>query len=241
MRKTIMIRTSFRKNNLLQAAVALAIVAALAPASVWAASPAPAGSETDTGWRIRFYAAAIDMGSESDGFDRNGGFDFDIGGGLGFNAEYQLSKRLGIDLGVLSGAGVDLAYDSGWAGHSSRVSQETLTFTPLTVGLDVHLTPESRVDLYASPLIALVQYGGFAVRSGPTGVRTEWDFDEDLAFGASLGLGVPFGNERWSFEANLTYLDTTLEGSTGSELTMDNGFDSTIFGLGFGYRFGRPG
>ncbi len=202
-----------------------------------------ASATTDSGWQIRFYAAAIDMEHDSapdrpDGF----GFDMDAGAGAGFNAEYRFSRRLGVDLGVLSGAGVDVAHYRTFAGNSGWVTSETLTFTPFTVGLDIHLTPDARVDVYACPLVALVQYGGLAVRSGPTGVSTDWDFDEDLAVGATLGLGVPIGQRRWSFQANLTYLDSSLEGRGSNGSRFDGGYDSTVFGLGFGYRFGgKPG
>lgn len=206
---------------------------------------AGASAESDRGWQIRFYAAAIDMNDDPTGPNRAGGssFDLDVGGGLGFNAEYRFSPRLGLDLGILSGAGVDVETGATRAGNWGFVNHESVTFTPLTAGLDIHLIPDARVDVYVCPLVALVQYGGLAVRSGPTGVRTEWDFDEEFAFGAGLGIGVPFGRnerrQRWSFQANLTYLESSLNGSNGDASRITSDYDSTIFGLGFGYRFGR--
>ncbi len=216
------------------------LAVALAAAATFTLT-ASASAETDTGWQIRFYAAAIDMDDGSGASGRYGGssFDFDVGAGVGFNAEYRFTPRLGVDLGILSGAGVDI--ETAWvpAGNPGWVTSETLTFTPLTVGLDIHLTPDARVDFYACPLVALVQYGGLAVRSGPTGVRTEWDFDEDFAVGASLGLGVPFSRNRWSFQTSLTYLESSVDGGSSNGLRIDGDYDSTIFGFGFGYRFGQ--
>ena len=216
----------------------LLLAGVLAPA-------AEAAGQNDPGWRIRFYAAAIDMESGADGSSQTGtvdAFDMDVGAGVGFNAEYRFSPRLGVDLGILGGAGVDIETGRYWARNSVRGTYEdsydSLTMTPLTAGLDIHLTPNARVDFYACPMVALVQYGGLAVRSGPSGVRWDWDFDEDVALGAALGVGVPLGENRWSFQANLTYLDSSLEGRAQDGTRVVGDYGSTIFGLGFGYRFG---
>ena len=210
------------------------ILAAASLAAALLALPATA-SEAEPGWQIRLYAAAISMDDDASG---NRYVDLDVGAGLGFNAEYRFTPRLGIDLGILSGAAIDIETVGPWPG-TGWVSHDAVTFTPLTAGLDIHLTPDARVDLYACPMVALVHYGGLAVRNGPGGVRTHWDFDQDLAVGATLGLGVPFAHNRWSFQSSLTYLESSLDGSSNSGLRLDRSYDSTIFGFGFGYRFGR--
>jgi hypothetical protein len=231
-KECVMNRTKlYRTFSALAAVTVLTGVVLALPGNASAEVPARA----EAGWQIRFYAAAIDM----DDGTSDASFDVDIGGGVGFNAEYRFSPRFGVDLGVLSGAGIDIAAGRTWAGDLNWVTHDTVTFTPLTAGLDIHLTPDARVDLYACPMVALVQYGGFAVRSGPNGVRTEWDFDEDFALGATLGLGVPLGGERWSFQTSLTYLETSIDGSSNNGLRLGADYDSTIFGFGLGYRFGR--
>jgi opacity protein-like surface antigen len=219
-------------SGILLVAVALALPTA-APADTATVDDA----YSDTGWRLRFYAAAINFDDNTGQLDR-GGYGIDVGGGLGVNAEYRFSRRLGFDLGVIGGGGVDIQtrpvhYPAGtWYTH------DTLSFTPLTAGLDIHLTPENRVDLYFSPLVALVQYGGLVVRSGPGGVTTHIDFDSDFAIGAALGIGVPFHQQaRWSFNANLLYLDSNFDGSSQDGLRLDGDYDATVFGLGLGYRF----
>lgn len=219
-------------------------LAALATAVALAAAPALAATAADpieTGWQIRFYAAAIDMDHSSAGLTRPAGatrhYGSDTGGGLGVNGEYRFSRRLGIDLGLLSGGsvGVEAHYR---AGGTSWVSYDTLTFTPLTVGLDIHLTPGSRADVYVCPLVALIQYGKLETYAGPNDLGTRIDFDEDIAPGLAVGLGVPFGQGRWSFQANITYLDSTLEGRATNGVRVSSGYDSTIFGAGVGYKFG---
>ena len=222
----------FHFDRLLAVACATAALFAFAPRAV---------AQTEEGWRIRFYAAAIDM--ESDSASRPAsefGFDMEAGAGLGVHAEYRFSRRLGLDLGVLGGAAVNVASADSWPGvRHWGATQEALTITPLSAGVDIHLMPESRLDLYVCPMVALVRYGGFAPRSSGTGTWADWRLDEDLALGAALGLGVPFGRQKWSFEANLAYLDSSLEGSSADRGRFSANYDSTILGLGFGYRFGR--
>ena len=223
----------------------LAAVAVLAlPGLGWAdaeteTEPATATEpETYAGWRLRFQAASVDISNDSGTTGQGGTFDMDVGGGVGANAEYRFNRRLGIDLGVLAGAAVDLSVHSAQFGGATFLAHDTLAFTPWTVGLDVHLTPDSRVDLFFCPMLAWIHYGGVFVRTGPGGVAVSGiDIDDDLAPGAGLGLGVPFGSQRrWSFNANLTYLDSELSGAGSGGYRVNDDHDLTMFGLGFGYR-----
>ncbi len=224
-------RTSF---NLLSALLGVGLLIAPGPAS------ADTTPEFEPGWQLRFYVAAVDLDHSSSGLTRPAGtsrIGTDAGGGVGVNGEYRFSRRLGIDLGLFTGGSVDVEASAYRVGGTSRVAYDSLTFTPLTVGLDVHLTPASRVDVYVAPLIALIQYGELRTTAGPHGAGTEIDFDEDIAPGLSLGLGVPFGKKGWSFQAHITYLDSSLEGQGVDGLRVSSGYDSTIFGIGAGYRF----
>jgi hypothetical protein len=193
-------------------------------------------ADQDTGWNLRFYVASLDFDVET----RTGStiaYDSTVGGGVGVNAEYRFSRRLGLDVGILGAGGVDVSTRVGGPAGGTVVETETLGFTPVSVGLDVHLTPDHRVDLYVSPLAAWIRYGSVSTRVGPGMVSTTIDADDDLAPGAALGLTVPFGKQRrWSLVAHLMYLasDLSASGSGGTKLDSDN--NATIFGLGFGYR-----
>jgi len=211
----------------------------------WLALPVmtAAASEPDTGWRLRFYAASIDFDNSDAAAwqSHRSSYDVDFGFGLGVNAEYRFSRRLGVDVGILGGAAVDVAWNTVEVGQWVWAAHDTLTFTPMTAGLDIHLTPDKNVDLYFCPMLAWIHYGGLVVYSGSGWTETTIDFDQDLAVGAALGLGVPFGErEQWSFIANLTYLESALEsdGWVGGRIAGD--YDATMFGLGFGYRFRGP-
>jgi hypothetical protein len=200
----------------------------------------PAHADADTGWQLRFHLAAIDFDEGSDGQNRLPGgwrYDIDIGGGVGLNAEYRFSRRLGFDMGLLLGGGFNVEARTLQVGQVTTAAYDTVSFTPLTAGLDIHLTPDSRVDFYACPMIALVHYGSLAVHTGVSGTTTRIDFDQDFALGAALGLGVPFGERRWSFQANLSYLDASVSGSSGEGVIVSSDNDATILGLGIGYRF----
>ena len=211
------------------------LVAALALVVAWTALPPTAHAELEPGWRLRFAVTTIDFDSDR---RAGSGFNIDIGGGVTVNAEYRFNRRLGLDLGLLAGGGMDVIGQDATIGVVDWTVYDTMSVTGLTAGLDIHLTPESRVDLYVCPVVALMQYGALVFEAGPGGQWTGVDFDEDLAVGAGLGLGVPFGERRsWSFNANLTYLASSLNGSDHGDLRTEEDHDLTMFGLGLGYRF----
>lgn len=193
------------------------------------------------GWSLRLYAAAIDFDDSSESLNRpigRVGYSIDAGGGLGLSTEYRFTRRLGVELGVLAGGGVGIEASAGRGSGASWVTYDDLSFTPFTVGFGIHLTPGRALDFRVSPLVAWVNYGSLSVAVAPGSVATSRiEMDSDLAPGVALGLGVPLGGQRWSFEASLTYLDTDLSGSGPPGLQVDSSFASTVFGVGVGYRF----
>ncbi len=232
-----MTRTGIQPKRLAVWAV-VAILGLALPVGALASTPDEA---YDAGWSLRFYLAAVDFNQTSSEPGAPGGgdsWDINYGGGVGFNAEYRFSRHLGIDLGVLAGAGVDIAARTVEVGQTTSVVYDTVSFTPVTTGLDIHLTPEARVDVYLCPTLAWVRYGGMTVTAdSAVGTTTEVDFDDDLAAALALGLGVPFGNEHWSLQANVTYMDGSMSGSARNGTRLDRDYDMTLFKVGFGYRF----
>lgn len=210
------------------------LVVLTAAAITWPAVPAVADGQAEPGWRLRVSVASMD-------FDSNltrGGYGIDIGVAAAINGEYRFNRRLGLDLGAFGGGGVDVVSQRTWIGWSHLDVYDTMSVSGLTAGLDVHLTPNSRADLYVCPMVALMQFGGlvFDARSGH--VVTAVDFDEDFALGASLGLDVPLGERRvWSFNAYVAHLESTLNGNDRGDLRIDDDYDVNMLGLGFGYRF----
>lgn len=194
---------------------------------------ARAGEET--GWRLRVDFGFFDPAGEGITVDTGlttVSTDLDGGGGVGVRAEYQMSRRFGVEFGFFSGASVDINVLSG-----SSSSVEINSFTPFAVGANLHLTPGSRVDLYMGPQLAWVSYSSLEVGAGPGFAGTTISVDTDLGPAAILGLDIPVGERRrWSFQTSLRYFDTRMEGGSGTN-SLDGDFDPTVFSLGFGYRF----
>lgn len=76
---------------------------------------------------------------------------------------------------------------------------------PLSVGLNVHLIPKSRVDLYVGPTLDYVFYGDFKVEGESLSI------DDDVTWGAVLGLDIPLGDKGWMLTGAARYLDTEAE------------------------------
>lgn len=210
------------------------LVALAALAVAWPAA-AQAASQVETGWRLRFSVASMDFDSN---LHTRSGYGIDIGGAVAVNGEYRFNRRLGLDLGAFGGGGVDVVGHRSWIGTGHVDVYDTMSVSGLTAGLDIHLTPDSRADLYICPMLALMQFGGVVFAAGPNRATTVVDFDEDLAVGASLGLGVPLGERRsWSFNTYLTHLESTLNGNDRGNLRVEEDYNTTLVGIGFGYRF----
>ena len=198
------------------------------------AGPAP---EVEDPWRLRFDLSWVNPSGSSVFVNTGGsalGIDFNTGFGAGLRAEYLFSPRYGVEFGLLGAGNVDIA--SGVFGGAAASDLDVSGFAPLTVGLNVHLTPDSPVDVYLGPLLALVNYSSVDVRSIFGVAVTGVSIDNDVGWGAIAGFDVPVGKGGWLLHANLRYIDTDMKDS-GGLVSFDSEFDPVIFSLGFGYRF----
>ena len=162
------------------------------------------------------------------------GVSFDTGFGAGLRGEYQFSRQLGVELGVLAAGSVDVA--AGIFGGTIGSDVGVSGFVPVTLGLNVHLTPNRKVDLYAGPLLTLVRYNSVDVWTAIGVAGTTESIETDTGWGASLGLDVPLGRHGWMVQANLRYIDTDMK-DTGGIISFNSKFDPVIFSVGVGYRF----
>ena len=199
-----------------------------------------AGFTGDRAWLLRVTGVSVDSDAhavEVMGTGEGLSITTSSGFGVGFDLEYRVSNRLGVDFGVLSAApSVGTSVDVGW--KSINISADAgVTMTPITAGLNVHLTPDSRFDIYVGPLLAYVVYDSFTLSAGP-GLSESFSSENDVGFGANIGVDVGLDKQgRWTFNASLKYIDTTLEASPSDGSPGKTDFDPTIFGVGFGYRF----
>lgn len=209
--------------------------------------PAAAG---DGQWHLRVHAAWVrpdlswQMSPEPGTVVR---VDADDAWGLGISGEYQVSELLGIDLGIMRAVpDVDLHVEDSSLGASISAS-DGLTMTPLSLGLNFHLTPKQRFDLYIAPYLAYVLYSDVEWRVKETliidGVPVELEdairfaVSNDLAYGAVLGADIPIGPKRWYFSGSLRYMVTELDGTDdeGDREILD--LDPFIVSVGVRYSF----
>lgn len=100
--------------------------------------------------------------------------------------------------------------------------------TPLLVGPNFHFGPSDKVDLYAGPFLGYVFYGDVTIENERISV------DDDFAYGAVLGLDVPFGEGGFAFSASARYMVTEAQPRDENE-ALD--IDPVTLLVGVGYRF----
>ncbi len=204
------------------------------------ALPAPASAEDDN-WQLRVSAVWLDpdvsfTDIDSDGSRVAASADKDIGFGLAL--ERRFSSRLGVEIGALFSE-PDVVLDADLGGGLQFTASDSVSFTAITAGLNVHLTPDRAVDLYVGPLLAHVLFGDVGLRAQIAGESLAQDFssNDDFALGAQIGADIAFGGGPWSLNLAAKYLDTSLEITDGEGEETDLGFEPLILSVGFGYRF----
>ncbi len=213
---------------------------------------APAGAAD---LALRFQGQA----TSSDGDALGLGEDFGTSAGAYLGLEWRLNERLGLEAGLE------------WTELEQSGRQDTLVFSfettasvtliPVTVALDVHLTPKSRYDLYLAPRIGWVFFDDLEVRTevdlsafpGFPGLpgfpalpplptfpqipaqTIDLAVEDQFVYGLRLGFDAPFGASAWSFSSSLDLLgvDLELESTPGFSV----GLDPISIGLGVAYRF----
>ena len=161
---------------------------------------------------------------------------FNAGNGYGFgiDLEYRASRRLGIDFGILTATPViDVLIDE--VGVISASAQPRIT--PIYAGLNVHLTPDSPLDLYIGPVLAYVIYSSFDLVVDPWFLTEGFVTQNDFGIGVNLGLDIRLGDAGWLFTASFKFLDTTLVASPPDESIGRTDIDPMILSIGVGYRF----
>jgi outer membrane protein W len=162
------------------------------------------------------------------------GTSYDSGFGGGLRGEYQFSDRFGVELSMLSAGSVELSSGNSEGNFGSSVTVSA--FTPVMLGLNVHLTPDGPVDVYAGPLLALVRYSDVEFIAAMGTASASVSIEDDVGWGAIVGIEVPLGSRGWLVQGNLRYIDTDLKDSVGV-FSIDSDFDPLILSIGVGYRF----
>jgi outer membrane protein W len=215
------------------------LVAALA-VGAWSAASNGAAAQEER-WHLRFSA----LGAQS-----TSGVDTDPVPGFGLGLEYRVTPRIGIELGGLTvepeaEERINLFIADFTLESSYRI-------TPVLARVNFHFTPEGPVDFYAGPVAGYVDVSDVTLRlrvRGPFGDdsdEVELGADDELAWGAAVGLDVPIGGGRSFVTLGATYLRLPLD----VDLAIDNGEedpqeefevlgdpDPLVVHLGYGLRF----
>lgn len=152
------------------------------------------------------------------------------GASLGW--EFRCGHWVGIDLNAI------------YAKHDIDVegfrSIGKTAFVPLTVGLNVHVTPEkSPVDVFVGPLVGYALYDDIA--TAIDGYVLETDVDPNFVYGLNLGIEVPAPKRGWAFYAAVKYLVSeyeaklTIDGVSAGDFGID--VDPWIGQVGLAYRY----
>lgn len=168
----------------------------------------PASAETS--WQLRIGGLWFDSDGASQQVLIDGGRaesiiepDF----GLTATTEFRFNDRIGIEFGAILIGSPELRaqIDSGFESIEVR---DSFDMHVLGAGINFHLTPDRKVDVYLDPFI------GHAIFSDLVFVVTDDDVrfgvGDELAYGAVIGIDVPF-EERWSFNAAVRYFDLEIE------------------------------
>ena len=191
----------------------------------------------DSPWRIRVFGLSMNPTGDTVVVPDTGErIPYSAGNGFGFgiDLEYRVSRHFGIDFGVLTATPViDVLIDE--VGVISASAKPRIT--PVYAGLNVHLSPDSRFDLYIGPLLAYVVYSSFDLVVDPWFLTEGFVTQNDFWIGVNLGLDIRLGDGGWLLTAAFKYLDTTLEASPPDESIGRTDIDPMIFSIGVGYRF----
>lgn len=209
------------------------------------ASPAISAAETE-GWRLRLEAFRLEPSDSPTIVDDPGvtiRTNKDTGTGGGIAAEYRFGPRLGLDLSALGAAHGEFRVVITDPTAEARVS-DSLTVGLLVVGLNIHLAPDSRTDVYIGPVLAYMSYSNLNVGLRPPGPpignfpsTVNVNVGDDVGIGAHFGLGLPFGESDWFFALTARYLLASMDATIAGGVTESVDFDPLLLGIGFGYRF----
>lgn len=141
--------------------------------------------------------------------------------------EVRFSKMLGVELFATRSESEwtgSYTYENLKAPPPSFVEKEDIDFTAVTLGLNVHVFGRGAIDFYVAPLVGYAFFGE--------------EIDDDIVYGAGVGLDVGFGKRGLAFTASVRYLKSKAEAESdfeGGNLEID--FDPLIISAGLAYRF----
>ena len=223
-------------------------------AALVAGSTASAQQQAGSKWKVRVFAdwtsldldarppfffgstaAAHSSGTNALAVELKGGDDLTPGVAL----EYRLSRRVGLEL------------SAGRAQPELELSFPVLIgFVPLVDRLEIrrlglaapiHLTPDSRIDLWVAPSISYYHFGDVTFAADPPSDNTHTlptQSGHDVAAGVQIGVDLPLDTStggRWGAHLGASFhdVDLTLRHAIGME--FDASIDPLNLRVGLSY------
>lgn len=162
--------------------------------------------------------------------------------GFGLDLEYRFNDLFGLDFAIMRSdhdielSGTETVRITDDATNATLLeSTQTLSaqagvdMTPLLVGTNFHFGSGEKVDLYAGPFVGWVFFDSVAFQGDRIDVKN------DFAYGATVGLDVPFGEGGMNFSGAVRYMIASAEPDEPGATSLD--VDPWIVLVGLGYRF----
>lgn len=158
--------------------------------------------------------------------DELGSLDIEADDATGFFLAYEarFSKLLGLEIFATRAEPEFESILDEIEGPIEAISQTGKTdveFNAVTAGLNVHVFGRGAVDLYVAPLFGYAFFGD--------------TFEDDIVYGAGVGLDVGFGKRGLAFTASVRYLKSKAEAEDEENVELD--LDPLIISAGLAYRF----
>ena len=170
--------------------------------------------------------------------------------GLALSGEFRFSDRLGVEVGVQAGYDVRVDYavrdnvSGGTAGDGLDPHPgDHMRFTIVDAALNIYLS-SGGVDFYVGPVLGFISYQDTTIRRGSEDPKVTVTNDGDVAYGAVVGLDIPFIDSPWFVTSSIKYLVSSYDSTIGKGIAEPDqtfksevDFDPWIFRFGLGYKF----
>ena len=145
-----------------------------------------------------------------------------------FGAKHDLSGRLAGVLQLIRNVD-NVVLDEVAFDETDRIGD--IMVTPWTAGVNFHVAPAERVDVYLGPYLAYVLYGDLDIEGETIPI------DGQFTFGVVAGIDLPFQGSRWMFNASGRYLQTQAQPSESGPDAMALDVDPYVLQAGIAFRF----
>ena len=218
-----------QRSNIVGRALSLGLVAL----TIVVSEPVGAQDEGER-WKLKLTAAAVTSTT---------GGRIEDSTGFGLAVERRLSRRLGVEIGLLSSE-LEREAEIFILGEPEGLSSvfsvlPRIDITPVLARLNVHLTPDRRTDWYLGPVVGWIPSteleGRVESLEGDSFPVFRIDTESAFAWGGFVGVDLPVGDRGLFLTAEATYLVAEIDVEEVPSESFD--LDPLVIQAGIGFRF----